>query len=116
MSSLQSTISVDRKQGRTYTSVGYRNASVALGIYFSAQRNGAGVMRKKLVKRVRLATRWAHLGGSQPPVGYFELGDVFDMKLSNSNDGQFCVSGGLGRVSIIRLFRCHFLLRTTDAL
>lgn len=66
MSSLHAIISVDRKQGRIHTAAGYRNASVALDIYLSAQRSGVGVMRKKLAKRVRLANRWAHLGGSQP--------------------------------------------------
>lgn len=66
MSALHSIISVDRKQGRIHSTVGYRNASVALDIYVSAQRKNTDATRRKLVKRSRLATRWAHLGGSYP--------------------------------------------------
>lgn len=66
MSALQGIISTDRKQGRIRTSVGYRNASVALDIYLSAQHNSTDATRKNIAKRARLAARWAALGGNFP--------------------------------------------------
>lgn len=68
MSFLQGVIAIDRKHGRIHTTVGYRNASVALDIYVAAQtRDGApAAIRAKLNRRLRLARRWTCLRGSTP--------------------------------------------------
>lgn len=68
MTSLRGVVAVDRKHGRIHTTVGYRNASVALDIYIKAQTqfDTPEAFRKKLNRRVRIAKRWDHLGGSSP--------------------------------------------------
>lgn len=66
LATLEGIIAADRRHGRIQTSVGYRNASVALDLYIMARGEQQDCARSKLHKRTRTAKRWFHLGGNSP--------------------------------------------------
>ncbi|KAH8747964.1 hypothetical protein F5883DRAFT_436876, partial [Diaporthe sp. PMI_573] len=66
LTTLEGIIASDRRHGRIQTSVGYRNASVALDLYIMARGEQQDCARSKLYKRTRTAKRWFHLGGNSP--------------------------------------------------
>lgn len=65
---LEERIAEDRQCGRIHREVGYRNASVAVDIYMSAQdsRPDVNALRRELLERKRTGRRWTELAGPSP--------------------------------------------------
>ncbi|KAJ0100662.1 hypothetical protein J7T55_000107 [Diaporthe amygdali] len=65
---LEEMIAEDRQCGRIHREVGYRNASVAVNIYMSAQdsRPDVNALRRELLERKRTGRRWTELAGPSP--------------------------------------------------
>jgi hypothetical protein len=65
---LEERIAEDRRCGRIHREIGYRNASVAVDIYMSAQNSRLDVnaLRRELLERKRTGRRWTELAGPSP--------------------------------------------------
>lgn len=94
--SLKGIIASDRRNGQLPArESGYRNASVAIDIYLSAQEQ-AGTSRDKVKKRHRVARRWRTLAGPSPifVIIYSEAAEglayvrLFDVYAALSNNLQ----------------------------
>ena len=68
LDSLVDTITTDRTQGLIHRAAGYRNATIAVDIYMSAQQKGTNVgpLRRELLERKRTGQRWLQLAGPSP--------------------------------------------------
>ena len=66
--SLEKIISADRSNGLIHRATGYRDATVAIDIYASAQEKNGNIplLRRNLLERKRSARRWLQLAGSSP--------------------------------------------------
>lgn len=60
-------IAADRSNGYMYRAAGYRNATIAVDIYMSAQQKTTkGISRHELLERKKMARRWLQLAGPSP--------------------------------------------------
>ena len=66
--SLEKIISADRLNGLIHRATGYRDATIAIDIYASAQEKNGNIplLRRNLLERKRSARRWLQLAGSSP--------------------------------------------------
>ena len=65
--SLKKIVSADRSNGLIHRATGYRDATIAIDIYASAQKKeNIPLLRRKLLERKRSARRWLQLAGSSP--------------------------------------------------
>lgn len=63
---LEARVARDRKAGCIASRSGYRDASIALDVYASAQSQISPPSRNSLIHRKRLAKRWSELAGPWP--------------------------------------------------
>ena len=66
--SLKKIVSADRSNGLIHRATGYRDATIAIDIYASAQEKNGDIplLRRNLLERKRSARRWLQLAGSSP--------------------------------------------------
>lgn len=66
LDSLVDNIATDRARGFVHRATSYRNATIALDIYMSAQQRNATSPRSELLERKRTGQRWLQLAGPSP--------------------------------------------------
>ncbi|KAI7912027.1 hypothetical protein M0657_010222 [Pyricularia oryzae] len=66
LEALEARVAMERQNGHLHRRSGYRNASIVLDIYMSAQEMVPSISRRALIERKRVAKRWNELAGPWP--------------------------------------------------
>jgi hypothetical protein len=88
---LEDRVAADRQRGQVHRDTGYRDASVALDIYMSAQDGSPDptTLRRALLERKRMGRRWTTLAGPSP---------LFLLLYSPETEMVVCVSKPKARI------------------